>query len=420
MKIIHQSPRIYIRQDNDTIRYWIIKVISEGDMFSEAVVTREFGTLGRKSISNKYLVSVGKNLGRKNQTSPAEQAINEAKRQYLDKLNEGYREVIETDNDKLTINDKIQLLIRLLPKTKIDINDTPKPMKAVPFKADSFAYPAIVQPKINGVRSSIRLEVTKYGMFEEEPAYIIRSMEGHEYKVSHISEYIKELIDSNTSELIFEGYPKLEFKDLVFDGELYIPYEKSPTIKGAASNRNNPLHHKVFFILFDLAMPDIDQVHRLKILSSIFKSTPNDKINDLVQPNFVYLTSEVVNNDTEAKEKAGEYLSLGFEGAILRDPFTKYQFGKRRKNMMKIKKQQKGLFTIVDIIPQDKMPDLGLAVCLNNTTDEMFQCSINGSFEFRRNCLELKHSYIGKKAIVGYFERTKTGLPFHARVLEMP
>lgn len=419
----YASSVLYVRTQSG-IQQWSIKVSSETKgLFSDvATITKEFGLVGGKLISQDYTVTAGKNIGKVNETTPVTQAIKEAKREVTLKINEGYRscEMLE-----ITISNMTDLLHDLdlkLPTTRLDQKGSTKPMKAVPFVKGKFKYPAIIQPKINGVRANVKYTITQFGMFSEEPKYIIDSKEGHEYKIDHISNAFAKLLSNDTiSSLALEKYPRIKPHDLVFDGEIYIAREKSPTIKGAATNKNNPLHKRTFFILFDLAVPYLRQIDRLEILATIFTRFRNELINDIYSSSeIVFLTSEIVNSDEEAKRKAGEYISMGFEGAILRDIDALYQFGARRSNMMKIKHQAERNFLLIDIIPEEKRPEQGIGVCENDDgSGNTFTCSINASFKERAYYLTNKHLYVGKRVRVGYFERTINNLPFHARILNL-
>ncbi len=421
--IKYKSERLFLRVGKD-IRFWRIEVIEQKDMFNTAKVSRFYGVLNKFEIPNSYVVDEGKNIGKRNATTPVTQAIAEAKAQVKDKLNNGYRSLksAELDMGAYTDEELATLLFDILPDDILDIENKRKPMKAIPYKADTMEYPAIVQPKINGVRTfaSIGKPSFKHSLFDEESPYILNSKEGHVYDVAHISLALNELIDKSNS-VALEDYFPLKKEDLVFDGELYIPFEKSTSIKGATS-RDNALHKKLIFIIFDLAIPDLSQLDRLQILSKLFgKSTQIELINSKHAPMICLLPSTLINYDGDAIDKAFDFINLGFEGAIVRDINATYQFGKRRMNMMKVKNCINGYFEIVDIIPQTKHANLGVAICKNDDGSEStFKCSFKDTTKQKEYYLANKEKYIGSIVPITYFERTINNLPFHGIITKMP
>ena len=111
-----------------------------------------------------------------------------------------------------------------------------------------------------------------------------------------------------------------------------------------------------------------------------------------------------------------KFITVGFEGLILRNPSAEYQFGKRNQAMFKFKKVDDGKFTIVDITSEHKRSDLPLFVCRNDINDELFECSINKPQDEQREILVHKEKYIGKLMLVEF--RNRSGIkqcPFHAR-----
>ncbi len=413
---------IYYTREGMGFSYWRVFINYKTNT---ATIRREYGAVGHNSTISSRVIRVGKNLGKSNETTPYDQALKEVVREIKNKEKKGYVSSIDLglkDPESYSLEDlKFELNDRL-PEFKQTKDKVLKPMLAKGFSIGAFKYPGIIQPKINGVRCFAKFESVENDSLFPERKVVLRSKEGTIYNIDFISESIGKLLD-NAKRILFEyyGFGNLSVNDLILDGELYIPFEKSTTIKGAASNKSNPLHQHLFLVIYDLAIPVGNQIERLGFLGDIFTSTPNDKINQLHCPaSPVLLQSEIVNDDDAALKKANDYKLLGFEGGILRNPFGMYKYGKRVKDMLKLKFQQEAFFEIIDIIPQERYPDMGLAVCRNNDgSDSIFTCSINGTFDLRKEVLTKKHDYIGKSVKVGFFERTINNIPFHARVLNI-
>lgn len=131
---------------------------------------------------------------------------------------------------------------------------------------------------------------------------------------------------------------------------------------------------------------------------------------------FVLLSNNFINNYEEAITSRDKFINYGFEGLILRNPNTEYQFGKRNQAMFKFKKIDDGKFIIVDIKSENKRKDLPLFVLRNDINEELFECSINKSQDVQREILANKEKYVGKYMSVEYRERSGIAqVPFHAR-----
>ena len=176
------------------------------------------------------------------------------------KRREGYRTLKD-----LGIGDSnipVKEIIDYLPEYTTDLGNVHKPMKCQPFVADKFLYindgkEAVGQPKINGNRGTILWGKTDNGLFSiEEP--ILKSHDGIVLNIEHIKEAFK---------VIYSKVPK----DVVFDGEFYVYGEHVTSISGACRNPKNPIHQKINYHCFDLAIPDVDQLTRLALKHTYLK-----------------------------------------------------------------------------------------------------------------------------------------------------
>ena len=90
--------------------------------------------------------------------------------------------------------------------------------------------------------------------------------------------------------------------------------------------------------------------------------------------------------------------------------------------MLKFKKQEDGLFTIVDIVPEGiKRSNLGKFVLKNDINDELFECTYNAPHSSQEEILINKDKYIGHyKALVEFRERSGISqVPFHAKCVKL-
>jgi ATP-dependent DNA ligase len=226
-----------------------------------------------------------------------------------------------------------------LPKYNTDANNNLKPMKCQPFKEKSMQYPAIIQPKLNGLRAVIRWEewIEGEGMFATKvEGAKIRTKEGLEYVLPHITNQFEK------KDFFEDGI------EYVFDGELYkhgMPLNEikascpMTNSRGTVSiSRNDP--SEIEFHIFDLAIPDMPQQSRITKLGEL----------ELVRNKIVIVTHDYIYTDKEAYERRDIAISNGYEGIVIRNIHEEYAFGFRPSFIRKFKTHIDSEFLIVDLI----------------------------------------------------------------------
>lgn len=308
-----------------------------------------------------------------------------------------------------------------IPIIKYDDNWNTKPMKCQPFKEHKFIYPAFAQPKLNGLRCTLRWEniIEGEGLFTTtNKRAVLRTKEGLEYVLPHITLGLTE------EHFIYQD------DILTFDGELYIHkkplnYIKSScpmtNSKGTISKASNsPL--EVRFHIFDLAIPSILQKDRLEILQYLNSSTRHYNNTSIFTDSILRVESIIINSDSDAINYRNNCISAGYEGCVLRSMFEEYAFGHRPSYIMKFKDHMDGEFLIIDIIPQETDSNKGQFVLQNDINNETFKSMPSGK-EFgthlaQQDLLTYRDSYIGKYATVRYRERSGVkSVPFHQNVI---
>lgn len=203
------------------------------------------------------------------------------------------------------------------------------------------------------------------------------------------------------------------------DGELYLPGYSVNDINSFVKNTQLAQHYKLQYWCYDICCENMSAEVRRNLRVGKFTKNiaPFDKAEHLNnKEQFVSLPTWNINNINEAIEYRDRFISLGFEGLILRNPNAEYQFGKRNQAMFKFKKVDDGKFIIVDIKSEHKRSDLPLFVLRNDINDELFECSINKPQHVQREMLINKDKYVGKYMLVEFRARSGVSqVPFHAR-----
>ena len=307
-----------------------------------------------------------------------------------------------------------------LPIFRTDNNGILKPMKAQPYYKTKIidgkltktnipliSFPCYGQPKLNGFRVMARWEKTikdKGTLLETTiEGVVFRSKEGLRYDIlEHIeAEFTKEMFRNKGEERDTPLY------NLAFDGEMYIHGEILSEISSAARKRNEKTS-KLEFHIFDIAIPQITQKLRFVDLLELRNYIFNNNLKTIKTVEFVNCE-----NNEQAQNLTDLWIKQGYEGGIFRDKKASYQFGKRPQTMVKLKRSEDKEFKIVDVVGGDNTPDLGVFVCIAEN-GERFNVTPEGSHEKKREYLSNRLNYIGKQLTVRFFERTITGVPFHA------
>lgn len=346
------------------------------------------------------------------------------------KRKEGYKELQDLyDNAPVIIQDKLnsqnylyEYLNIYLPKfnTHNDGAFIPMLCKTLednkPFEKGSY----FGQWKINGERCIITATLEQ-GLFELVKLHY-RSREGVDWtdKLSYLDDILLPYIPKDIIDMMIE-------EGVGLDGELYIPGYGINEINSFIKNTELPQHYKLQFWLYDICIENMSAWQRQAVLESNFDRyrvrNAISKEGHLNNTNkLVYLYNYNVADINEAIKMRDTFISLGFEGLVIRRKDAEYQFGGRRNNsMLKFKKKLDGLFAIIDIVPEGrKRANLGKFVLKNDINEETFECTYNAPHSVQEEILINKEKYIGKNVLVEFRERAGVKqVPFHAKAIKI-
>ena len=273
------------------------------------------------------------------------------------------------------------------------------------------------QWKINGLRCFIRAE-KQQDLFQPYKL-IFQSREGEIWtSLRHLEEELLEIIPTwMLNQMCYEGY--------CLDGEVYIPGCTVNQINHAVKDATCPENKLVQYWCYDLAVEGLSAESRCIFLQDNFKyfiPVFNSREQHLANKSkFVILPTQIITDELRAITLRDRYIDKGFEGLIMRNPYSDYQFGKRNLSMIKYKKATDGIFEIIDIYPEGtKRSNIPLFKCRNDINDATFECHIGGSLEFQASILNHRDIYIGRKLSIEYGERSGVNqLPFHIKTVRL-
>lgn len=333
----------------------------------------------------------------------------------------GYKLLSELkDNVSLPVEEELlNYLNSYLPTDRTTIEGLLLPMKAKVydntnnrvFKKSSIY---IGQWKINGLRCFISAVLNSGDMFKPIKL-IFQSCEGTVWNsLNSLEDYLLSVLDHKlVDKMIDEHY--------ILDGEVYLPGHTVNEINHFVKDPNCPENKLLQYWCYDIAIENTIQCKRINFLEfyqskniRIFNNKEEHLAND---DRFIVLPIFEIGSDWEATTARNNFINLGFEGLIMRNPEAEYQYGKRNLSMIKYKKSTDGKFTIIDIYPEGiKRSNIPLFLCKNDINDATFECHLSASLEYQSTFLQedIKHATIGKQMYVEYGERSGVNdLPFH-------
>lgn len=345
----------------------------------------------------------------------------ELESRYNDKIKQGYTYLNELcdmqglppvedgDNDTL-----FNFLNTYLPKDLSNGNSNLLlPMLAKTYSGNIWKKVSYIygQYKINGLRCIITA-YTQNDMFK--PIRLrFQSREGIIWNtLENLGDYLLSVIPANVIRDMIDGYVAL-------DGEIYLPGYTINQINHFVKDSNCSENKLLQFWCYDIMMEG-DQSSRNDYRYGIKSPTSFYNIENHYGniERFIVLPSRYINNDNEAIETRNHYINIGFEGLILRNPYTDYQYGRRRANYMeKFKDAAEGDFIILDIY-KEKKRDLPILLCKNDINDEKFETRLSISHIVQQEVLFDSQSYIGRTVHIEYGERSGVSrVPFHIKTV---
>lgn len=302
-------PVLYKKTSTGAIQKWAIVAI--GPVINGwGLIEVEHGQVDGKIQKTEDYIKEGKNVGKKNETNPTQQAQAEAKAQWEKKKKKGYVESISDAQ-----GGKLDALI----------TGGIEPMLAHKFadQAHKIKYPAYVQPKLDGIRC---VAIVKNG----ECTLWSRTRK----PIKSCPHIVQEL------EAAFEN------RDIVLDGELYNHDFKSNfehIVHLVRQDKPDPKHTDVQYHVYDVIEDSLcgplfeDRTENLDIIFAAYEFY-----------GIIQVETDHVDSEDQVMDFFDKFRKQGYEGAMLRNSASKY-VNKRSYDLQKVKEFDDGEFSIVGI-----------------------------------------------------------------------
>lgn len=323
---------------------------------------------------SEWTTCYAKNTGKKNETTPNQQALLEAQAMHKKKKEGGrFENIGDIDNPVFF-----------------------KPMLAHKWedRKDKVIYPLFSQPKLDGIRCIVRAD----GMWSRNGKPIISA--------PHIFRSIQHLFEENP--------------DLVLDGELYadkfandfnkicsLVKKTKPTMADLAESARSIEYH-----IYDI--PSVDDVFSVRILTLLHMWMRRD----FDGTNCKIVDTFTIYDEIEVQIYYEQYIDKGYEGQMIRTD-EKYE-NKRSNTLLKHKSFIDEEYTILDV-HEGKGDRNGMVghMVFANKDGKIFHSNVKANWEELTEMWKNRHSLIGKEATIKYFNLTPDGIPRFPYVIKI-
>lgn len=374
---------LYKKSSSGAIQQWTISC-GVRDSDGAGSITVEHGQVdGKLQISTEH-VTEGKNPGKKNATTPAQQAQNEAQSKWT-KKKERERYVEDKERAVAGETDAQGGIPPMLAQTYEEVN--PK----------YHVWPAHGQRKLNGVRCLVQIEDGVVSLWSRKGLPI--------QGVPHVQA---------AYERLFQGVAGR----YVIDGELYRHGWSLQKISGYVRKaKTKPGFEQLSHNVYDLPITpeggvDRAWVQRQKDIDNLFKVFIGD-CSEIKKVETIELRDEAHMREVED----GFVKDEGYEGLMYRSLKGEYRPDKRSYDLLKVKRWKDAEFPIVGVKEgRGKFAGKAIFECMtvpgrDPNAPQPFDCCAPGNFEDREEFLRRRNELPGKQATVKYFDWTEEGKP---------
>lgn len=356
-------PPLYKKTATGALQEWLVEVFNIRG-FGEVVTS--YGQVGGQYQITSDMIEEGKNVGKKNETTPLEQAQLQAQQQWEKKKKQGYQE----DKEKAASTDNA--LDAIKPMLAHVYEDHPKKV----------SWPAYVQPKLDGMRC---IAIVKDGVVK----LYSRTQKAIE-TMPHIVAAVEKLAQG---------------EDLILDGELYahsLSDDFNKIMSIIKRNEIHPEHGLVEYHIYD--MPSYSGSFRSR-LNTLFS------LADFLSP-LKLVDTKIAESEEHMFSLMEEYLSQGYEGLMYRNAESAYE-GKRSHGLLKVKTFRDEEFKATGVEEGNgKLQGKAGAIWCVTKDGKPFKAKMRGSLDSLTDYLvNFEQKYKGKMLTVKFQNYTPEKIP---------
>jgi DNA ligase-1 len=397
MQHVDALPTIYGVDKAGKTKAWTARIYRDV-LNDNATAEIEYGQLDGKKQTTRREYTEGKNLGKKNETTPMQQCLSETRRKWQDKMEkEGYSLVIPNSETQTNSVDNVDSAINVDSATNVHSVVKVFPMLAHTYepvssknKKNGIVFPCYVQPKLDGLRCICYLVPNGSS---GESKVVAQSRTGAYFEsVEHICAELRPIL--------------LKTPGLILDGELYtaeLPFEElAGLIKRKKASDASDVQ-RIKYHIYDMVVDGDYSERHDRIVGAISKA---DKCHHLEM-----VDTRLINGLSEFRQAFGEYVAAGYEGIMLRNADGVYRQNYRSHDLQKYKEFLEAEYPIVGF-KEAAGRDAGTVVWVCATAEEReFSVRPRGTQEQRRQWFQDAPQYVGKLLTVIYQELSELNVP---------
>ena len=347
-------PTLYKATVGEGVQEWDISVRQVG---KAGVLTIVYGLQGGKKQTKSETIKEGKNAGKKNETTPFQQAVAEAQSRWTKQIERKcYGLTPEESSGKRAL---APMLAQVYEKN----------LKKITWES------AFAQPKLDGFRCLARREGNQISLTSRE-GKPITTME-------HVVETLKFVMKDGDT----------------FDGELYRHGVKFEAI-ASAIKRKQETSESIVYNVYDCVQPGAFADRIDYVFSKLKKLGSGNSV--------VAVETNEVAGEAQLMELQQRYIESGLEGAMLRYGASEYEAGKRSYSLLKVKTFKDAEYKVVGV--REGRDQTAVFQCVTEAGHK-FDVFAPGTLVEKRQYLRDGEKYIGKTLTVKYQDLTDTEAP---------
>lgn len=402
-KIVLETEVLAAFQKNGLKKFWKGYVVTDGtDLYTTSEAWRET----KKGHSVPTIAVIRKvevkNVGKSNETTPYEQAALDMESDFNKKKN---RKGYDLPQNLLPPQEERYVRPMLAEQFHVKRSEGGKKVKIVNPR---LKWPAVAQPKLDGVRQLYRN-----------------------------GEFWSRQSNPTIPEVVEHLQLRRLASHIIVDGELMLPHDKfsfQQTTRAVSEYKEDLSPHLEYHVydIIDLNNLDMPYADRARVLHSIFS------IHTFSVPGLKLVPGYPVHSEEEVLDIHESFLAVGYEGTMIRNMEGAYNIDNRSHDLLKYKDFTDEEFVIVGVTDSSGEPGALRLLARSRhhrgfhlplpSHDELVQMSKDarkeygvfsvrpkGTIQGRRNAyqaaMENPDEFIGKPYTVEFFALTDDGLP---------